>query len=98
MKAVNLALVALAGFGMAASQVAYADTLPGAALPSVQTYHPAKLTRLTSTRSVAGQATSADAGGLPAGAIILGGVALAGVVVAIVEVTKKNNNPVSTGS
>jgi hypothetical protein len=97
MKAVNLALVALAGFGMVASQAAFADTLPGSALPSVQTYHPVKLTRLTATRSANGQATSADAGGVSAGVIILGGVALAGLVVAIVEVSK-NNNPVSTGS
>jgi len=98
MKVVNLALVALAGFGLVGAELAYADTLPGAALPTVQAAHPAKLTRLTVARAQQGQATSADAGGVPVGAIIIGGVALAGLVVAIVEVSKNNNVAVSTGA
>jgi hypothetical protein len=74
MKAVNLALVALAGFGLVTSEVAYADTLPGAALPAVSHLHPVKLARLTGKRD---GTESRDASIPPyvyAGAAVVGGL------------------------
>jgi hypothetical protein len=99
MKAANLALVALAGFGLVTSQLAYADTLPGSALPTLSHAHPAKIARLTEKRhGQAGANDSALVGALPIGAIIIGAVALGGIIYAIVEVSKGDYVLVSTGA
>ncbi len=90
MKAANIALAALAGFGLATSQVAFADTLPGAALPTVSHAHPARLVRLTEKRPVQG-ADSNLAGGIPVAGLIFGAVALGALVYGIVEVSKSSS-------
>lgn len=98
MKAINLALVALAGFGLVTSELAYADTLPGSAIPTISHARPAKLTRLTEKRKAQAQATaSSDAAPLPVGAIVIGVAALGGLIYAITQVSK-SSNAVSTGA
>ncbi len=100
MKAANLALVALAGFGLVTSQIAYADTLPGQALPTISHMHPAKVARLTEKRSAqAGATDSGIVGAIPIGALLIGTLAIGGLVYSLVEVSKNNYAVyVSTGT
>jgi hypothetical protein len=98
MKAANLALVALAGFGLVSSQIAYADTLPGSALPTVSHVHPVKVARLTEKRSQAGSADSGIVGAIPLGAVVIGTLAIGGLVYSLVEVNKSPAIYVSTGT
>jgi hypothetical protein len=86
MKTLNIALVALAGLGLVTSQLAYADTLPGAALPTVKHIHQAKLARYADKRH--GEVSNDAA---PAGAIIIGIGALGALGLGIYEVTKTNS-------
>jgi len=87
MKAVNFALVALAGLGLATSQVAFADTMPGAAVPSAAARaHPVKLVRLTEKRH---GADSDAVGALP---MVVGLAAIGAVGVGIYEVAKKSSS------
>ncbi|KUR75517.1 hypothetical protein [Novosphingobium sp. Fuku2-ISO-50] len=94
MKATHIALVALAGLGLANAQLAHADTMPGAALPSVVRAHPAKVSRLVNKHEQAGVASD---GGISAVGFVLGAAVLGGLIVGIVEATK-SSNPVSTGA
>lgn len=94
MKALNLALVALAGIGLVTSEIASADTLPGSALPSISHARPAKLVRLTDKRQ--GQA-STDVAGLGLAGIFFGAITIGGIVYALAEVSKGNKVYSSTG-
>jgi hypothetical protein len=96
MNAVKLALVALAGLGLATADIALADTMPVAALPTLAHAHPVKLTRLGEKREAQGLPSN-DVGGFGATGIILGSAALAALIWGIIEATKNNNNQVSTG-
>jgi len=89
MKTVNFALVALAGLGLVTSQVALADTMPGAAVPAVSAagrLHPVKLVRLSEKR----RGDNSDAAGiLP---VVVGLAAIGAVGFAVYEVTKSSSN------
>ncbi|WP_428332390.1 hypothetical protein [Novosphingobium sp.] len=87
MKAVNFALAALAGLGLASSQVAFADTLPSAAVPvaAVSHVHPVKLVRLTEKRN---GANSDVIGVLP---IVIAFAAAGAVGFGVYEVAKKGS-------
>jgi hypothetical protein len=89
MKAVNFALVAMAGLGLVSSQVALADTAPAAAIPApaaASRLHPVKLVRFTEKR----RGDSSDVVGvLP---IVIGIAAVGAVGVGIYEVAKKGSS------
>jgi len=85
MKAVNFALIALAGLGFVTSQVAFADTLPAAALPAANRLHPVKLVRLVQKRHGAGSDVVSATGLV----LIAGGLGAVGL--GVYQVSKSSN-------
>ena len=89
MNTLKLAMLAAAGLGLV-SQTAFADTLPGQAVPSSLRAHKATMVRFADKRH--GEASNA----VEAGTVIIGLAGAGALVVGIVEATKSNNSG-STG-
>ena len=89
MKTMNFVVAALAGLGLVTSQVAFADTLPGSAVPVAGEHHahPVKLVRLSEKRH---DASSDAAGGISPVGIIIGLAALGAIIFGAIKVSEKS--------
>jgi len=99
MKTLKLTMLAAAALGLV-SQTAFADTLPGQAVPSLHRLHPAKIVRYSEKRHGTDSADGAGAGaGGGGGGLGTGGGLVIGTVVgglagaAIVNSTKNSGSP-----